>query len=177
MQPLPSANLLDAAVPEWADIFLRRIPFGTRLLDLADAASVLRLDMLVSLCCAKIASKIKQGICSDILNAEARYSCEDEAKLKAQNEWAWKDPVADVVSHEEDQDLESEVTTTVTTEAGVDDVSASVDDAIDPAIETDAFFTAGLMAIIKDVRLCSQNTTDEPLRLLSPLAGKIALFL
>ena len=99
---MPSIDLKEALVPEWADIFISQIPFGVELLDLAEAASFLRLNMLEALCCAKIASKIKQGVCSAMFDADSRLSNEDEAKLKAQNEWAWEAPVADVVLCEED---------------------------------------------------------------------------
>ena len=171
-QPLPSCSLPDALVPEWADAFVRNIPFGTQLLDLAETASFLRLDMLAALCCATIASKIKQGVCSDLFNADTRLSNEDEAKLKAQNEWAWEAPVGDMVFHVDDHDG-----TPYVPDSEADHASSTFEACEVLLNESEEALAAGLVAITKDCRITSQNTTSESFRLLSPLAGQIALFL
>ena len=170
---MPTANLVDAGIPEWSDAFIKTVPFGVQLLDLAEAASFLRLNMLEALCCAKVAATIKEGICADMFNVEARLSNEDEAKLKSQNEWAWESPVDDVMLQEEEEENEFARAEAI---ASLEKFEPEIKDDV-KVNESADFMAKGLLEITKDVRIVSSTRSCDSFRLLSPLAGRIALFL
>ena len=162
---------MDAGVPLWADIFMQSIPFGTLLLDLAEAARFLRIEILESLCCAKVASKIKQGVCPELFDINVKLSDKDEMKLKAQNSWAWEFPTEDVVAPAREDEADDEEDAPSVHEAYALGIGTAFEE------QSEAAVAAGLLAITRDSRISAPNTTEESLRLLSLLAGKIALFL
>ena len=140
--------------------------------------------MLKYLCLARIAVEVKKagkhllsGIAGESEEVGVGYSerlgmdkAKFEAELKKQNDWAWKEPTEDIRDDDEDDDEESAI--------GLEpDATVSLPAALIPLSEEER--TRGIKLIISDCRIVdgNKNDTAEKLRLLSPYAGAVALFI
>ena len=87
-------TLQDSGVPDWAVTFINGVALQD-IMDLIEAATFMRVKMLVFLGCARIAMAIKRIGIDKLKSLAADYpalTTAQERDLKAQNEWAWKEP-------------------------------------------------------------------------------------
>ena len=125
--------------------------------------------MLKFLCLARVAVEVKRNTVegrglSRVDDIETKEI--DEAELKIQNAWAWKEEDTDICADEEDEE-----------EGGDDHHEGGPASFLIPALSPEER-SHGIDLILKDSRISDGgNETAEKLRLLSPYAGSIALFL
>jgi hypothetical protein len=121
-RPLPpSSKITDAGVPNWCHDYLMSFALGVGLIDMFDAASYLKLEMLSQLFAARLAVDLQRGGIEKIRAAAAAkvpLTTAQERELKEQNDWAWKEPETDIVDAESVKKTHTAVTVGSTDASG-----------------------------------------------------------